>query len=308
MFSQKFMLSQKFYTHGRLSRPIILHSRYLSNIPQSSSKEVGIKELIQRDIKHAEQVGVIAPAPLDANTFRKIVHTTWELTKFYFYGALAIYKRRQNISAIKTRIRNGGLHLTRAEGRLIELQRKDVNKVIPFVILAILMEELIPVIAIYAPFMLPSTCILPSQQARIEEKKAVKALDASVSYRALFAELNGKAQDGKLPLSALRGNGSAAAMCGVLRLPTFGNDLLRTWRIQQHLKFIKKDDDLLIRDDLLNTLSNEELLQALEERGFITMGIKTTEARNRLKWWLDSVRDHSDDVLARRLSLLAERR
>jgi len=91
-------------------------------------------------------------------------------------------------------------------------------------VLAVLLEEVIPIIAIYAPFMLPSTCILPSQRDRIEQKKAIKALDASVTYRTLFAELNGKAQDGKLPLSALRRNGSAAAMCRCA-LHFYANDL-----------------------------------------------------------------------------------
>ncbi|KAK7463505.1 hypothetical protein VKT23_006853 [Stygiomarasmius scandens] len=302
------MLSLKIYNYARFQRPLILHARYLSNLPQNTRKELGVKETIQNDIKHAEALGVLAPPAPDANGFRKLIHSTIELTKFYFRGAKRIYTRRQEISTIKSRIRSGGLHLTRAEGRLIELQRKDVNKVIPFLVLAVLLEEVIPIIAIYAPFMLPSTCILPSQRDRIEQKKAIKALDASVTYRTLFAELNGKAQDGKLALGALRGNGSAAAMCSILRLPTFGNDLLRTWRIQRHLNFIQKDDELLIRDDLLTALSNDDVLQALEERGFITTGLQSSDARNRLKWWLDAVKDHSDDAVSRRLSLLVQRR
>ncbi|ESK92949.1 hypothetical protein Moror_9022 [Moniliophthora roreri MCA 2997] len=277
--------------------------------PRPSNERLGIKETIQRDIKNAEELGVLKPAPPDANTFRKIIHSTWEITKFYFRGAKLIYLRQKEIGAIKRRIRNGGLGLTRAEGRLIEVQRKDISKVIPFVVVAVILEELIPVIALYAPFMLPSTCVLPAQRERIEEKKAIKALASYHESRALILSMKSKVQDGKLPLTALSGTGVASVVCSLLRLPTFGIDSLRMWRIWRHLHFIARDDYLLLKDDLLNTMSKHDLDQALSERGFITQGLSIKDSQARLKWWLNSVKDYpTEEAVERRLPLLMERR
>jgi hypothetical protein len=40
----------------------------------------------------------------------------------------------------------------------------------PFLILLVILEEIIPLLVIYAPSILPSTCILPSQMQKIREK------------------------------------------------------------------------------------------------------------------------------------------
>ncbi|KAG7090854.1 hypothetical protein E1B28_009936 [Marasmius oreades] len=278
--------------------------------PEPPKKEDdGVKMTIQRDIKHAEDLGILKPASPDATVFRKLIHSTWELTKFYFRGAKLIYARQGEIKAIKKRASSGGAPITRFEGRLIETQRRDINKVIPFLVIAVLLEEVIPIIAIYAPFMLPSTCLLPAQRERIEGKKALKALSTISSARPLFLALQAKSQDGKLPLTALREPGSATMVCSILRLPTFGIDLLRLWRIRRHLRFISNDDRLLIHDDVLKTLTKEDLYQAVAERGFVTQGLSLKDSQARLKWWLDSVKDSPpEDGVSRRLSLLMERR
>lgn len=49
----------------------------------------------------------------------------------------------------------------------------------PFLSVILIMEEALPLIVIYAPFLLPSTCKLPSQQRRIDsiaDQKRAKAL------------------------------------------------------------------------------------------------------------------------------------
>jgi hypothetical protein len=73
----------------------------------------------------------------------------------------------------------------------------------------------IPLIAIYAPFMLPSTCILPSQRARIEEKKTEKAIVFANNYRALFAQLKLKEDPpGHLSTDLLKEDEVSFAFCG----------------------------------------------------------------------------------------------
>ena len=44
----------------------------------------------------------------------------------------------------------------------------------PFVMIVLVIEEIIPLIVLYVPGMLPSTCVLPSQRERIEKKRREK--------------------------------------------------------------------------------------------------------------------------------------
>ncbi|KAF8629111.1 hypothetical protein AX17_005697 [Amanita inopinata Kibby_2008] len=262
------------------------------------------KEVSKRDIEEAESHGILTPPPPDSNWFRRMMHKGIQLAKFYYRGVRLIFIRRQQVSVIRARIKAGGSPLTRSEFRFITMQRDDVNKVVPFIFIALLLEEIIPLIAIYAPSMLPSTCILPSQRARIDDKKTEKAVAFSTLYRPLFVQLrNLENPPGHLALDLLRQPGASEAVCGILRLSTIGTDTLRIRRIRQHLAFIREDDILLLRNRI--PLSEKELNEALEERGIIVQNLSLRTKQLQLDWWLDSVKDASVETsLTCRLSLL----
>ncbi|KAF5386050.1 hypothetical protein D9615_002428 [Tricholomella constricta] len=227
-----------------------------------------VKEVAKRDIEDAEAHGILAPPPPNSNWFKRTLHKGIELAKFYYRGVKLIFLRRKEINLIRARIKAGGSPLTRWENRLIRTQKSDINKVVPFLFIALLLEEVIPLIAIYAPFMLPSTCILPSQRDRIEEKRTEKAIAYAAEYRHIYAKL--KLQEspaGHLPIDALKASGTSIAVCGVLRLSTVGFDALRIRRIRNHLEFLAVDDQLLVQDKLLQRLSLKGLEEALLERG-----------------------------------------
>lgn len=66
--------------------------------------------------------------------------------------------------------------------------------------------------------MLPSTCILPSQRARIEAKKTEKAIAFANKYRPLFAHLMMKeGPTGHLSIQNLKENEALFALCGSVR-------------------------------------------------------------------------------------------
>lgn len=78
-----------------------------------------------------------------------------------------------------------------------------------------MLEEVEPLIAIYGPSFLPSTCILPSQQERIQEKKSQKALGFALNYSSLFLELRNKEDpEGFLPIEAIRSKDTPTVICG----------------------------------------------------------------------------------------------
>ena len=67
-------------------------------------------------------------------------------------------------------------------------------RLVPFVITLLILEEVIPLIVLYAPGMLPSTCVLPSQRERIESKRKQKQRDVYELFREKAAALE-TAQD-----------------------------------------------------------------------------------------------------------------
>jgi hypothetical protein len=92
-----------------------------------------------------------------------------------------------------------------------------ICRVVPFIFIALLLEEVIPLIAIYAPFMLPSTCVLPSQRDRIEAKKTEKAIIFAKNYRPLFAHLKSKEDPaGHLSTNFLKEDDASFALCGLV--------------------------------------------------------------------------------------------
>lgn len=53
-----------------------------------------------------------------------------------------------------------------------------LGRLVPFVLTIVIVEEIIPLIVLYAPGLLPSTCILPSQRDRILTKRHEKQRQA----------------------------------------------------------------------------------------------------------------------------------
>ncbi|KAF9451264.1 hypothetical protein P691DRAFT_796989 [Macrolepiota fuliginosa MF-IS2] len=285
-------------------RPSTLSAHHLTS-PSSTPPPLNeVKETAKRDIEEAEAHGILTPPPPNANWFKRTVHKGIQLAKFYYRGIKLIFIRRGEISEIRARIKAGGSPLTRVEFRFIQTQKEDVNKVIPFIIIALLLEEIIPLIAIYAPSFLPSTCILPSQKERIQEKKSQKALAFALNYAPLFAGLKDRqSPEGYIPFETVRSKDAPTAICGLLGLSTIGFDALRIHRIRHHLDFLAEDDRLLLQDNPV--LSEKELTEALEERGIIgqQMSLKSKEAK--LKWWLSNVQTSDPaNLLARRISLI----
>ena len=92
------------------------------------------------------------------------------------------------------------------------------NRLIPFVVVVLLLEEVIPLIVLYAPFMLPSTCMLPAQRERVERKRR-----ESQQVYALTMQEEFDAISKATALSVLSRN-QLVAMCGYVE-PAFSSRL-----------------------------------------------------------------------------------
>lgn len=60
----------------------------------------------------------------------------------------------------------------------------------PFALIILIAEEVIPLVVMYAPFILPSTCILPAQKERIDSKRRAKQHAFAASQRDVFARIH----------------------------------------------------------------------------------------------------------------------
>lgn len=77
------------------------------------------------------------------------------------------------------------------------LQASDfvLSRLIPFALIIIIAEEVIPLVVMYAPFILPSTCILPSQKERIDTKRRAKQAAYPQTMRDVFEVIRQRAKE-----------------------------------------------------------------------------------------------------------------
>ncbi|KAG2121387.1 hypothetical protein BD769DRAFT_1479178 [Suillus cothurnatus] len=264
-------------------------------------------ELAKQDIADATAQGVLRPAPHDAGTIKRFTHQAFELLKFYFRGLKAINTHRKQAAAIRLRISTGGAALSRAESRFIKTFQQDALKLIPFVIVVVVMEELIPFIALYVPRMLPSTCVLPGQRDRINAKARNNQQLVLAGNWQIFDLLRKESESsGFIPTLSLKNPG---ALCGAIGIPAWGPLQLVRWRLQRHLQNVASDDKMLKQEAYGRDLTLPELKEALQERG-MSMFSETNSAdelRGQLKWWIDMTEaiPEGADAISRRLFVLS---
>jgi len=130
-------------------------------------------------------------------------------------------------------VRAGGEPLSRWESRFIQTNSSDLARyltpqpqtlilipfltfpelrLVPFVAIVLVLEEVIPLIVLYAPGMLPSTCLLASQRERIEAKRYEKQRAYAIEMRDAFLEVR-KAGATALA-SSLPSINSGVGLCG----------------------------------------------------------------------------------------------
>lgn len=275
-----------------------------SAVPESE----GVIETAKHDYEVAADHGLLAPPPENASRLRKLFHQAKELFKFYVRGLKLIYTNRARVLQIQQRVKDGGLPLTRRESRFIRTYKQDLVKLIPFALTIIIAEELIPLMVLYAPFLLPSTCILPSQKDRIDNKRRDKQRAHLAEASDIFAAIRAHQQTNAATPTAdslLHGN-TLVYLAGTLGLSTFGPPFRLRRSVKKHLAFIEEDDNLLRRESQSSSLTDTELRDATEERGLLTGSASPNEQRRQLNWWLDNTNVAKHESITRRIQLIAE--
>lgn len=86
-----------------------------------------------------------------------------------------------------------------------------VSRLVPFLMIILVAEELVPLVALYAPRMLPSTCVLPGQRDRIVSRAYNRQLTAIINHRGIFEAIH--AEGKQSGFVALKRTGNPGAVC-----------------------------------------------------------------------------------------------
>ncbi|KAI0717228.1 hypothetical protein C8T65DRAFT_641772 [Cerioporus squamosus] len=285
----------------------------LSQAPPDASKSQvsthpnSVIETVKEDFYDASKHGILAPPPEGAGWVRKLYHQGKELFKFYWNGVKLINTHRKRVRDIEARVKSGGAPLSRWEARFIANYKQDALKLIPFMLVVIIAEELIPLMVIYAPFLLPSTCLLPSQKERIDNKRREKQKSYAESMLPVFQSVHSRSvAEPDLSADALLKDRSVPiSYLGLFAQSSFGIPAMRVRRVKKHLNTITEDDVLLVRENHGEWLTALELREALEERGIVTEGLTTDDMRARLHWWLTQSSQPESDPIRKRIELIA---
>lgn len=255
---------------------------------------------------------------------RQLFHQVKFLFKFYLNGVKQVYYDGKRVSEIKKSVKDTGRQMAWSEKRLLRVHSANLSKLPLFLAILIILEEILPLVVIYAPNLLPSTCILPSQLLKIRQTEeikrsaAIEKLRRSKEVRDLMTLAGwsiSKAGDRQdtieavqkvFPLHGEKGKDISQRLrtlskdtlidfCRVFSLST----TLRTAsmmrdKLEAHLKFLAKDDLFLRGHESSATSPNyaevpEEgpiLAEISSERGMRCVELESRDMFENMRDWL----------------------
>ncbi|KDN47730.1 hypothetical protein K437DRAFT_91409 [Tilletiaria anomala UBC 951] len=220
-----------------------------------------------------------------------------QLFRFYFQGLKQIWKNRNEVVELKRRVRQEGYVLNRADRILIRTHSSDMRKLPLFAAILIILEEILPIVVIYMPSLLPSTCVLPSQlesiysSAELTKHRVVGELrDATSEVQPILAAAAAEGTDVKVgalnqlsrptlvKLATLFGLSTSLAPAGILRS-----------RLEAHLRYLREDDELMAQGQGFNAVPQDKigLVKACEERGLRAIGLSNASQFAALQRWVE---------------------
>jgi len=199
-------------------------------------------------------------------TLMQKVKNLWEnikyLFRFYYNGTKQIWKDRTIVADLRKKIAErealGGEGKQWIENAIIIRHEADLRKLPLFLAILLILEEILPLVVIYAPSLLPSTCVLPSQNTKMrseEERKrglAVQELAKNDQLRVLVEQLasqsegkNGKTETTNVKSLTAYGSNVVGQVAKLFALSAWGPATMVSSRIESHLTKLQTDDELL---------------------------------------------------------------
>ncbi|KAI8048938.1 LETM1-like protein-domain-containing protein [Gilbertella persicaria] len=177
-------------------------------------------------------------------------------------------------------------------------------KLVPFGIVFLILPESIPLLVIYAPGMVPSTCLKENQILKQRQKldkvrqkmthnvlKSAKQLQGVITaedfmHKAKFQRIaKNFAYDFDLSRIDRR---HLSSYCKFMGINDYGPQFILKKRLEKYMNYLDQDDKLLLQDNTVDTLTVQELSHAVEERGMKSVDQQEENMRRALKYWLSA--------------------
>ncbi|WFD41957.1 hypothetical protein MPSI1_000595 [Malassezia psittaci] len=218
------------------------------------------------------------------------------LFRFYLNGVKQIFRDRERVKKIKTSIAEDGRDMTYEEATLVRTHASDMRKLPLFLLILVTIEELLPLMVIYTPFLLPSTCILPSQSLKIRNRFELKREECIQALRKIVEsdptlQPPYQVQEAGATLSLLPDE-AIEKLVIAYNLSKWGGTTLQRGRLERHLAHLRTDDMRLATSKLLNQPQDVEdsaglLANACTERGLRAANISINDMVEELRAWLE---------------------
>ncbi|KAF9925850.1 hypothetical protein FBU30_004438 [Linnemannia zychae] len=213
-------------------------------------------------------------------------------------GVKLLWVNKRIVKELKKAQQENGHVLTRREFQLVNKTETDLKRMVPFVLAFILAAEYIPLIIIFAPQLIPSTCVTPTQleglRKKTHEKRSAMTEKLIRLNRREITKESLANYNSFITISKKYGEGfdynmidrdHLAAFCRFMGLSGFGPKFMLTKRLNKHMIYIKQDDELLQRDGI-DSLTFAELQLANEERGMRSLDVSKEHLEKSLAYWL----------------------
>ncbi|KAI1298779.1 hypothetical protein EDD11_006749 [Mortierella claussenii] len=246
----------------------------------------------------AESTPAIAPATGIIGKAKGYLRKGKEIVIQCKDGVKLLWVNKKIVKDLKRAQKEEGHQLTRREFQLIHKTEIDLKRLVPFGLVFLLATEYIPLIIIFAPQLIPTTCVTPSQlegrRKKIHEKRSVMTeklirlnrreinKEALASYNSFMtiAKKYGEGFDYQLI-----DREHLASFCKFMGLSGFGPRFMLQKRLNKHMLYLKEDDTLLQKDGI-DTLTFSELQLANEERGMRSLEVSKEHLEKSLAYWL----------------------
>lgn len=249
------------------------------------------------DFVSAEQSGHVLPPPqeiYDKKSYlgwRVIVWRGKQLFKFYWAGCKCLKTNFDKMMVLNKGVAKEGWILSRREKRFIARTQGDLWRIVPFVFFLMTLEEILPLMVLYTPGLLPTTTILPSQFLRI---KSQEETNRRVGLLQIGQELERiKVTGNAEPLTNLNVGQLSPEMikglCRALNLGTMAPLFYLKYRLTRTISNIIHDDQNLLQDKPDEVLEVEEKRLALGERGLLGLRIPQNELDQKIDEWRQSI-------------------
>lgn len=259
--------------------------------------------LAAKDNSTASVTDASKPAKSLSERAKELWATAKYLFKFYFNGVKQIWANRTRVAEVQSRVAAGGPALTREESQLIRTHHSDMKKLPLFLFILLILEEALPLVVIWAPSLLPSTCILPNQLVKIRMGEEVKRAEAfqqlkdAQGLKGLVPVVEDSSKGLKLAeshsnqvddvLKALPSE-DLTKLAKIFSLSTWGGSAMIRRRLDSHIAYLRDDDELMCANGRFDAIPQhvDALSKACGERGLRCSGIDHNEMLESLRTWL----------------------